>query len=109
MKELKIEYHPNGCIKHKIGFYDNGYKINEFWYDENEILHRINAPACQYWYKNKKTFFLVYYAHGKRYNINNPSSIYFKDNENGKILNKYYSLNNNNYSKLIWMKNIKNI
>ena len=100
MKKDIIDYYPNGEIRRKISFYDNGNKFFEQYFG-------LGLPTYQQWYDNGMIRIKTYYIHGKRYNINNPSYLCFFNN--GRIMFKSYWLNNYNYSKLNWMNFIKNI
>ena len=103
-----IEYHPNGYKKHKIIFYSNGNKLYEQFYDQQEKYHREQGlPDYQKWHNNGITYYLTYYVHGKRHNIHNPCIIEF--GENGKIVVKYYALDNFSGIKLFWINSIKNV
>jgi len=107
MKENKIEYYPNGRIKHKIAFHDNGRKYHESFRDENGNIHRINKPAYQSWYDNGIKGYDAYYINGRFHNIGNPSRIWYF--QNAKICWKNYYINENCDNKLTWMNIIKNI
>jgi antitoxin component YwqK of YwqJK toxin-antitoxin module len=107
MKDTKIEYHPNGRIKHEIKFHFNERKSYESFYDENGKLHRINAPAVQYWNANGSKEYVAYFINGCWHNICNPTRIGYT--EVRKIQGKRYSINDNDNNKLNWMNQIKNI
>ena len=107
MKKDIIEYHPNGCKKYQMSFYNNGNKRHEQYYDQQGNYHRNpGLPDYQQWYENGIAYNKTYTVHGRRHNIHNPCVISFF--KNGRILYKSYDLNNNIYSKLNWMNLIKN-
>jgi hypothetical protein len=110
MKDTKIEYHPNGELKHKFGVYDNDRKYREYFCDENGKFHReAGLPDHHSWYQNGITYHITFYIHGCRHNISNPADIWFS--QNGKIGSKYYNIDNKQYfhNKLNWMNSIKTI
>jgi hypothetical protein len=103
------EHHPSGRPKHKIQFYDNGYKENERFFDENGYLHNINAPANQYWYDNGFKHYVAYLINGSFHNISNPTRIEYSKvgkitGKESCIIDKYFDQN-----KLNWQNCIKNI
>jgi antitoxin component YwqK of YwqJK toxin-antitoxin module len=107
MKENIIECYPNGEVKHKIKFYDNGRIWRKQYYDQNGEDHREDyLPDFYSWDPNGYTALITYYIHGGPHNINNPSCISF---DNGKIMDKRYSINDNDNNKLQWLNQIKNI
>jgi hypothetical protein len=107
MKENILEYHRNKRIKHIVVFHDNDRKEHEYFYNEKEILHRINKPAIQSWYGSGCKSYESYYKNGKWHNISNPSRIEYT--YDGKINWKSYYINGDGNNKLNWMNLIKNI
>jgi antitoxin component YwqK of YwqJK toxin-antitoxin module len=101
------EYYPNGELKHKIEFHPNNREYRECFYNEKGTLHRINAPAKQYWYDNGFKRYESYFIKGSYHNICNPSRIWYF--EFSKIRWKYYHINDNGDNKLNWMNCIKKI
>jgi hypothetical protein len=108
MKEIILEYCPNGEIKHKIDCYDNGRKYRDQYYDKNGEYHRDSClPDYHSWYENGMLFHKTYCVHGKLHNICNPADIWFR--KNGKIDIKRYKIKDIGYFKLQWQNYIKQI
>jgi antitoxin component YwqK of YwqJK toxin-antitoxin module len=109
MKKNICEYYPNGKLKHKIQFYPNGSKCSEQYYGQDGKDHRNKClPDFQKWRENGYLQRQTFYTHGSEHNISNPADIWF--NENGKIEDKFYYINDCYYdNKLDWNNCIKNI
>jgi hypothetical protein len=107
MKENILEYHRNKRIKHIVVFHDNDRKEHEYFYNEKEILHRINKPAWQQWYDNGIKEYDAYFVNGNYHNICNPTTI--RHSRFGNIMWKSYYIYGDGYNKLNWMNLIKKI
>lgn len=110
MKKEIIEYHPNGGVKHRIKYYDNGNKLCEEFYDENGYLYREdNLPAYQCWWENGFVDRKIYRINGHGYYIFNP--YFLSISHNGKIIFKFYSgpKTGIRQTKLNWGNKIKQI
>jgi antitoxin component YwqK of YwqJK toxin-antitoxin module len=109
MKKDILEYYPNKQLKHKILFHPNGCKCSEHYFDQNGKDHRDNClPDYQSWYENGYLYRMTFCAHGKYHNIHNPADIWY--NENGKIEDKFYYINDTHFrNKLNWKNKIKQL
>lgn len=107
MKEDIIEYHPNGKLKHKICFWENGNKRREDYYNENGLYHRIDGPAYQVWHENGMLSYADFQINNIFHNKNNPTRIWY--DKTGKKQFCQYWINNRLYSRLEWLNQIKKI
>ena len=60
-------------LVHRLRYHSNGQKHAEEWFCNN-ILHRVDGPATQYWFDSGQLFAEIWYLNGETHRVNGPSN-----------------------------------